>query len=151
GVERDREQRAALPLKGPLARITLLPDFGRAPAFDDEHDLLVEVMLDVERPGRGNLDHVHAPEAFGTVELDIGPTSAKPSPWRHRQVLHPPYADAAVDRHTLRLHEAVVGHRFAQELAETRVLAGLGLVPMDLIGRVMHGIILGRSLSLRLV
>ena len=122
-------------------RLPFLPDFGRAAAFDDQHDLLVEMPLDIERAGARHLDHIHAPQALGAVELDVAAAPAEPLPRRHRQVLHAPHADAAIDRHALRFHEAVVGHRLALELAEAGVLAGLGLVPMDLIGRVVHRVL----------
>ena len=97
------------------------------------HDLLVEVALDIERAGARDLHHIHAPQPFGAVELDVAAAAAEPLPRRHRQILHAPHADAAIDRNALRLHEAVVGHRLAQELAKAGVLAGLGLVPVDLV------------------
>ncbi len=138
-VERNREQRALLPFEGVAPGLALLPDFGGAAAFDDQTDLLVEMPLDVERARARHLDHIHAPQAFGAEELDVAAAPALPLPGRERQILHAPHADAAIDRNALRLHEAVVGHRLAQELAEACVLAGLRLVPMDLIGRVVHG------------
>ena len=95
--------------------------------------------LDIERTGARHLDHVHAPQPLGAVELDVRAAPAQPLPWLHRQILHAVNTDAAIDRHALRLHEDVVGHRLAQELAKARVLAGLGLVPVFLIGDVVHG------------
>src|SRR5689334_11519393 len=138
-VQWDREQRAFLPFKGVPPGLSLLPDFGGAAAFYDQTDFLVEVPLDVERTRTRHLDHIHAPEAFGAKELNVAAAATLSLPRRERQILHPPHADAAIDRNALRLHEAVVGHRLAQELAEACVLTGLGLVPMDLIGCVVHG------------
>src|SRR5262245_3076842 len=98
--------------------LALLPDLGGAASLDHEHHLLVEMPLGVERAGAGDLDHVHAPQPFGAEELDIGTAPAKPRPRLHRQVLYAPDTDAAEDRHTLGLHEAVIRHRLAPELAE---------------------------------
>src|ERR1700704_1955847 len=95
--------------------LAFLPDFGGAAALDHEHDLLIEMALDVERAGAGNFNDIHAPKPLGAVELDVAPAPAKPRPRLHRQVLHPMHADATMDRHALRLHEAVVRHRLAQE------------------------------------
>jgi len=64
--------------------LAFLPHFRRAAALDHQHDLFVEVALDVERAGAGNLDHVGAPEALGAVELDIAAAPAEPlstAPW----------------------------------------------------------------------
>ena len=124
--------------------LALLPDFGGAAAFDDEHDLLIKMPLDIERAGGRHLDHVAAPQAFGAVELDVAAASAEPLPRHERQILDAPHADAAIDRHAFRLHEAVIGHGRAFELAEAGVLAGLGFVPMDLVWRVVHGKFLAR-------
>src|SRR5262249_23648636 len=137
-VERDGEQRAGLPLEGVTPVLPFLPDLRRSAAFDHEHDLLVEMPLLVERTGRRNLDHVAAPQALGAVELDVAAAPAEPPPWRDRQALHAPHADAAIDRDALGLHEAVVRHLRALECAEAGVLAGLRFVPMDLVRRVVH-------------
>src|SRR5262245_39170990 len=138
-VERDREQRALLPLESVPPRLPFLPDFGGAAPFYDQADLLIEMPLDIERARTRHLDHIHAPQALGAVELDIAAAAALPLPRRKRQVLHASDADAAIDRDALRLHEVVVGHRLAQKLAIACVLAGLGLVPMVLVRRVVHG------------
>jgi hypothetical protein len=138
-VQRNREQRTLLPFKGVSPGLPLLPDLGGTAAFYDQADLLIKVSLDIERARARHLDHIHAPQAFGAKELDVAAAPALPLPGRERQILHSPHADAAKDRNALRFHEAVVGHRLAQELAEACVLAGLRLVPVDLIGRVVHG------------
>src|SRR5215470_14258010 len=95
--------------------------------------------LNVERAGRRDLDDVEAPQALGAEELDKGAAPAEPRPIRERQVLHPAHPDAAVDRNAFGLHEAVVRHRRALELAVAGVLAGLRLVPVHLVGGVVHG------------
>src|SRR5437867_5388722 len=138
-VERDRKQRALLPFEGVPPRLPLLPDFGGAAPFHDQADLLIEMPLDIERARARHLDDIHAPQPFGAVELDVAAAAALPFPGRERQVLHAPHADAAIDRDAFRLHEVVIRHWLTQELAVAGVLASLGLVPMDLIGRVMHG------------
>jgi two-component system copper resistance phosphate regulon response regulator CusR len=118
--------------------LAFLPDLGGAAAFDHQADFLVEVTLDIERAGAGHLDHVLAPQPFGAEQLDIAAAAAEPLPRLHRQVLHPPHSDAAIDRHAFRLHEGVVGHGLALEFAEAGVLARLGLVPVGT-GDVVHG------------
>jgi hypothetical protein len=138
GIERDREQGAALPFERVALGLPLLPDFGGAPALHHQHDLLVEMPLGMQCTGAGDFHDVHPPQAFGAVELDVAAAAAEPRPRLHRQVLHALDADAAKARHALRLHEAVVRHGLAEEFAEARVLAGLRLVPMFLIGRIVH-------------
>src|ERR1700745_3589175 len=96
------------------------------------------MLLGIERAGAGDLDHVHAPEAFGAVELDVAAAPAEPLPRRQRQILHLSDADAAEDRNAFGFHEAVVRHRRTFEFAEARILARPGLVPVDLIGLVVH-------------
>src|SRR5262249_24487798 len=117
--------------------LAFLPYLGRTAALDHEYDLLVKMALDVERAGTRNFDHIHAPQTFGAVELDVAAASAKTFPRHHRQILHSPHADAAIDPNAFRLHEAVIGHRLAQELAESCILAGLRFMPMGSIGRVV--------------
>src|SRR5262249_58388355 len=97
-VERDREQRAGLPFKSVAPGLTLLPHFGRAAAFDHQHDLLVEMPLLVERARGRDLDHVAAPKAFGAIELDVAAAAAEPPPRRHRQGLPAAPPDAPEDR-----------------------------------------------------
>src|SRR5437868_352333 len=97
------------------------------------------MFLCAERTGGWYLDHIHAPQALGAVELDVAPAPAQPPPRRHRQILHALHADAAEDRHAFRLHETVVRHRLPLELAKAGVLAGLWFMPVDLIGLVVHG------------
>src|SRR5262249_10295859 len=75
----------------------------------------------------------------GAEEWNRGAATAEPLPRRQRQVLHTANPDAAIDRHALRLHETVVGHRRAFELARSGVLAGFRFVPVHLIGSVVHG------------
>src|SRR5579871_5931627 len=121
----------------PLA-LPLLPDLGRAAAFDHQRHLLVEMTLCVERAGAGNLDHIGAPQPLGAIELDIAAAPAEPLPGRQRQILHPPHPDAAIDWHPLLLHEHVIRHRLALEGAKARVLSRLGLMPMGCVRGVMH-------------
>ena len=136
-IERDREQRALLPLER-LLLAALAPDLGGAAAFDDEANLLKKMALGVERTARGDLDDVLAPQPLGAEQLDIAAATTEPLPGCERQVEHGPDADVAVDRNALALHELVVGHRRARELAFACDLAGLGLVPV--IGCIMrHG------------
>src|SRR5437879_5472010 len=102
-VERDREQRALLPLEGVAPGLPLLPDLSGAAPFHDQADLLVKVPLDIERARARHFDHIHAPQAFGAVELDVAAAAALPLPGRERQILHPPHANAAIDRDAFRL------------------------------------------------
>ena len=110
-----------------LLALALLPDLGRAAAFDDEHDFFIEVPLDIERAAAGHFDDIEAPQAFGAEELDERAAAAEPLPRYQRQVLHLAHADAAVERHAFGLHETVIGHRLALELSEAGVLAGLAV------------------------
>ena len=130
GVEWDGEKRPLLPFEGLLLRLPLLPHFRGAAPFDHEAHLLVDMALDVQGAACGHLHHIHAPEPLGAEELDIGAPSAQPPPRRHGQVEHGAAADAAIDGDPLRLHEAIIGHGGALELAMARVFARLGLVPM---------------------
>ncbi len=99
---------------------------------------LVEVPLDIQRAGAGDLHDIATPKSFGAVELYIGSATAQPAPRSHRQILHPPHADAAIDRDTFCLHETVIGHRLARERAETGVFTRLRFMPMDLIRTIVH-------------
>ena len=139
GVERNGEQRALLPFEHVALVLAFLPYLGGAAAFDHEHDFLIHVPLDVERAGAGHLDDVHAPEALGAEQLDERTAAAEPLPRHQRQILHPAHADAAIAGHAFGLHEAVVRQRLALEFAKAGVLPCLRLVPVDLIGRVVHG------------
>src|SRR5262249_3924103 len=139
GVERDREQRALLPLERVPLALPFLPDLGGAAAFAHEPALFVEVPLHVERAGGGNFDEVKAPQPLGAEELDIRAAAAEPLPRRQREILYAANPDTAIDRHALGLHEAVVRHRRALELAVSGVLAGFRFVPVHLIGSVVHG------------
>src|SRR3954470_24943816 len=117
-VQRDGEQRALLPFECVLLALPLLPNLGRAPALDHENDFFIEMPFGIERTGAGDLHDVAAPKAFRAVKLDVGSAPAEAAPWLHGQVLHPAHADAAIDRHALRFHEAVVGHGLSLERAE---------------------------------
>src|SRR5204863_55264 len=79
-------------------RVALLPDFGRAATLDDEKDLLVHVLLGVERARGRDLHDIAAPLGLGAVKLDIVAAAAGALPGRERQVLHFAYADAAEHR-----------------------------------------------------
>src|SRR5262245_57306302 len=120
-----------------------LPDFGGAASFDDKDDFFIKVPFDVERTGSRHFDHVASPKPLGAVKLNIAAAAAETAPGRKRQVLHAPHADAAIDRHPFGVHEAVIGHRSAIELAETGVFAGLGFMPV----RLMRGVVHGRDLN----
>ncbi len=119
--------------------LALLPHLGRAAAFDHENDLLIKMAFEIERAGAGHLDHIEAPKPLGSKKLDERAAAAEPSPRHQRQILHLTHADAAIAGHPLGLHEPVVGQRLALEFAEPRVFSSLRLVPVDLIGRVVHG------------
>src|SRR5437773_10949519 len=115
GVHGYREHRALLPLEDVSLRVTLLPDFGRAATLDDEKDLLVHVLLGIERARGRNLHDIAAPLGFGAVELDIVAAPAGALPGRERQVLHPADPDAAEHGDTLGFHEGVVGSQLLLE------------------------------------
>src|SRR4030081_627372 len=104
--------------------------------------------LDIERASARDLDDIATPQSFRAVELDIASAPAQPMPRLHGQVLHPPHSYAAIDRNTLRLHEAVVEHWLASKLAKPPVLAGLGFMPVRLIRIIVHGVPLRRLGSL---
>src|SRR4051794_32932738 len=94
--------------------------------------------LDIERAGARDFDHVSTPDPLGAVKLDVTTAPAEPLPFRERQVLHTAHTNTAIEWHPLGFPEGVVGHRLTQEFAAACVFAGLGLVPMDLIGRAVH-------------
>src|SRR5262249_17656197 len=81
------------------------------------------------------------------VELDIGTAPAEAPPVRQRQILHAAHADAAIDRDAFGLHEAVVRHRRPLEGAVAGVLAGGGLVPVHLVGGIVHAFLSSSSLQ----
>jgi hypothetical protein len=128
-----------LPFEGLFFQLAFLPDFRRAAPLDDEHGLLVEVTLDIERPAGRYFDNIKAPEGFDAEKLDIGALAAEALPGLHRQVLHLMHADAAIDRHAFVFHEPVIGALGSSELADAGVLARLGFVPMGPRSVVMHG------------
>src|SRR5262249_25800733 len=132
-------QRALLPFERVALALAFLPNLGGAAAFDHQHDFFIEVPLHVERAGGRDFDEVKAPQPLGAEELDIRAATAEPLPGRQRQVLHAANSDAAIDRHALGFHKAVVGHGRALELAVAGVLAGFWFVPVHLIGGVVHG------------
>src|SRR5215468_5407218 len=138
-IQRQREQRAGLPLEHVSPGLAVLPDFSGAASFDDEDDLFIEMPLDVERAGGRHLDHVAAPKTLCAVKLDKAAAAAEPRPRCERQILHPPHADAAIDRHAFGVHEPVVGHGSAIELAETGVFAGRWFMPVGLMRGIVHG------------
>src|SRR5947207_14959512 len=97
GVHGYREHRALLPLEDVSLRVALLPDFGRAATLDDEKDLLVHVLLGVERARGRDLHDIAAPLGLGAVKLDIVAAAAGALPGRERQVR--PLASAAAATH----------------------------------------------------
>src|SRR5437879_10286043 len=101
GVHRDGEHRALLPLEDVSLRVTLLPDFGGAAALDDEKDLLVHVLLGIERAGGTDLHDIAAQLGLGAVKLDIVAAPACALPGREGQVLYSAYPDAAEHRDAL--------------------------------------------------
>src|SRR5438874_6569987 len=137
-IKRNREKRTLLPLENLRSGLAVQPDFGGSTSFDNERDLFIKMFFAVERACAGHLDHIHAPQAFGAIELDVAPAPAEPLPWRHRQILHPSHADAAEDRHPFRLHETVIGHLRTLEGSEAGVLTCAWLMPVDLVGFVVH-------------
>src|ERR1051326_6949524 len=96
--------------------------------------------LHVESTGSRNLHHVETPKALRAIELDIAAASPQALPGTHRQILHAPYADAPVDRHTFRFHEPVVGHLRPLERPEACVLPRFRLMPMGLTWRIVHSL-----------
>src|SRR5437879_12451350 len=138
GVHRDGEHRALLPLEDVSLRVTLLPAFGRAATLDDEKDLLVHVLLGIERARGRNLHDVAAPLGLGAVKLDIVAAPAGALPGRERQVLHPADADAAENWNALGLHEGVVRGRLFLELAEAGLARSGRLVPVGMVFFVRH-------------
>src|SRR6266567_5844039 len=118
--------------------LALLPDFGRAASLELQHDLLIEMTLDIQRTRARHLRHIHAPQALGSIKLDVGAAPAQPLPWRHRQVLNAHGTDAAIDRHALIFHESVIGQFRPLESAKAGVLTRLRFVPMGVLHRVMH-------------
>src|SRR6516165_780940 len=137
-IDRDREQRTGLPLEDVPPALTLLPDLGGATTLDDKRDLLIQMPLHVERTSGRDLDHIAAPKTLGAIKLDVGAAATQPLPGRHRQILHAPHADAAIDRHALRLDEAVIRHQRSLESSKAGVLSGLGLVPVNLVRGIVH-------------
>src|SRR5204862_4687612 len=142
GVHRDREHRTLLPLEDVSLRVALLPDFGRAATLDDEKDLLVHVLLGVERARGRALHDIAAPLGLGAVKLDIVAAAAGALPGRERQVLHFAYADAAAHRDALGRHEGVVGGGLFLELAESGLARARRLVPAGLVFFVWHDLAL---------
>src|SRR6266567_1963465 len=139
GVHRDREHRSLLPLEHVPLRVALEPDLGRAASLDHEENLLVHVLLGVQRSCRRHLDHVAAPLGLRAMELDKVPASAGTLPRRERKILHLSYTDPSEDGNALGLHEGVVGCRLLLELAVAG-LAGAGrLVPVGLVLFMRHG------------
>src|SRR5207245_395637 len=59
GVLRWREQAAFPPFEGALGAV-FLPELGGPPALQDQGELLVQMMLDVQRLARRNLANEHA-------------------------------------------------------------------------------------------
>src|SRR6266446_3554843 len=138
-IQRNGEDRAFLPFEDMAPGLPFLPDLGRTAALDDEAKLLVKMPLGVESARAGQLDDIHAPQAFGAEELHETSPSAEPLPVRQGQVLHAPNPDVAINRHALTGHEAVIRKHRPLECAQPRILARLRLVPMR--GRycVVHG------------
>jgi len=122
--------------------VTLLPDFGGAAALDDKKDLLVHVLLGIERAGGRDLHDIAAPLGLGAVKLDIVAAPAGALPGRERQVLHFAYADAAEHRDALGRHEGVVGGGLLLELAESGLARAGRLVPVGLVFFVRHDLAL---------
>ena len=60
-VQRYREQRPGLPLEHMPPGLAFLPHLRRAAPLDDEHDLLVEMLLDIKGARAGDLDDIGAP------------------------------------------------------------------------------------------
>ena len=69
GVHGDGEHRTLLPLEHVLFGVALLPDFGRASAFNHQVNLLVHVLLRVQRAARRHLHHKAAPLGLCAQQL----------------------------------------------------------------------------------
>src|SRR5690348_6125571 len=137
-IQRNRKQRALLPFEYVPSGLAVLPDFGRTASFHDKDDFLIDVTFGVERCPRRHFDHIHAPQTFGAVELDIAAPSPESLPRPHRQLLHATRANPAIDWHALIFHEAVIGELGAAEIAESGVLPGFRLVPMRILDGIVH-------------
>src|SRR5262249_15586415 len=129
-VEGDREHRAALPLEGVGLLLIVSPDLGCATAFDHNHDLFIHMALGVEGACARNLNHVAAPLALCSIELDERAIAAHAAPGLERHVLHAANADAAIDRDSLRLHVIVIRRVRPLPGAVARVRPSLRLVPV---------------------
>jgi len=70
------ERANLLPFEDMALGLAFLPDFGRAASFDDEDDLLVKMLVGVERAGARDLHDIGAPQALRAEELDIRPAPA---------------------------------------------------------------------------
>src|SRR5439155_23258273 len=114
--EGDCKQGSRLPLQDLPPPAVLLPDLHRAPSLDDEKYFLIRVPFGIQRRSVRDLDEVASPDSFSAVELEKRalPTHARPR--SERQVLHPVYSNAAVDRAALPLHELIVRCRRAPTL-----------------------------------
>src|ERR1051325_6094543 len=66
------------------------------------------MFLRVEGPRTRNFDDVAAPQPFGAKQLNEGPLAPGAFPRLQWKILHPAYADIAINRNILRLHEVIV-------------------------------------------
>src|SRR5262249_36761042 len=90
------------------------------------------------RAGARNLNHIAAPLALCSVELDERAVAAHAAPRLERHVLHAPNSDAAIDRDSLRLHVIVIRRVRPLPGAVAGVRPSLRLVPV-LARDFMHG------------
>src|SRR5262249_45801676 len=138
GIDRNREQRALLPLEDMALAVGVEPYLGGAAALHHQVDFLVQMLFGIESAGPRHLADVAAPFAFGAVQLDVCALAARPRPRGERQVLRLAHADIAEDGDAFRLHEQVVGRLRPTELAEAGTVDAGRLVPMRPAGQFMH-------------
>src|SRR5262249_5224865 len=110
--------------------LTVSPDLRCAAAFDDNHDLFIHVALGIEGACARNLNHIAAPLALCSVELDEGAIAAHAAPGPERHVLHAANPDAAIDRDSLCLHVIVIRRVRPLPGAVAGVRPSLRLVPV---------------------
>ena len=130
GVERNRKKRTLLPFECLLLGLAVIPHFGRAAAFNHEDLLFIHMLFSIQCAARRNLNHIHAPQAFRTEELDVCAATAQTLPRLHRQIMHALHADGAMHRNAFCFHEAIIRHGGARKIPEASIFASLWLVPM---------------------
>src|SRR5438132_13882377 len=102
GVERRREQASLLPFEG-LLFCPVVPNRGRATAFDDIDQLFKQVALAVALASGRDLANVSAAGAARADPIDERAENARARPRRHRNGVQVFHAVTAHDRNLLKL------------------------------------------------